>query len=440
MRILHVLPTLAAGGMEQLVIRLAADAVAHGDTVVVASGTGVWVDRVTQAGAVHVELPVTSRYAAFGMADAAAILARCMRRVRPDVVHAHNVRAMLLAKLALLMSRHQAVLITTLHGLAPGDYSAASRILRLFARRVIACAPSVVRSLRENGFPGDRIDVITNGAALQPAGPERQARLRSSLGLGSAPVVAGIGRLVPQKNWPAFIEAAGLLRGPSYVVAGEGPLRGELMDLAAASGSRVRFVGLIDDVAALMGAASCVVSTSAWEGLPLTLLEALSLGVPVVATAVDGVMDLVPPTAALLVPPGDPRAVAGAVSRVLSDGGLASDLRREALAAAPKWGPERMLAQYRRVYQAAAAGEPHRGGGNLSGSLFVTKLAARSPPGASWHSVPFRVRIWSACAARRTVGVAPGVMNCATAPTTAQPGPMTVVRARAGTGGWRSLA
>ncbi len=127
------------------------------------------------------------------------------------------------------------------------------------------------------------------------------------------------------------------------------------MGLAAASGGRVRFVGLIDDVAALLGLACCVVFTSSWEGLPLTLLEALSLGVPAVATAVDGVTDVVPPGAALLVPPGDPQAVAGAVARVLSDDGLAADLRREALAAAPRWGPERMLAEYRQAYRAAAA-------------------------------------------------------------------------------------
>ena len=363
MKILHVLPSLAVGGMERMVIHLAADATAHGDSVTVASGPGIWVERAAAAGAAHFALPVTTRRAAFGMAAATAGLARCIRQVRPDVVHAHNIRAALLARLALTAARHRAALLPTLHGLAPGDYRAASHALRLIAGRVIACAPSVARSLNEAGFPGDRIDVITNGAVLQPAGLQRQAELRSSLQLGPAPVVVGIGRLVRQKNWPVFVEAAGYLPGPSFVVAGEGPLHAELVGLAAASGGRVRFVGLIDDVAALLGLACCVVFTSSWEGLPLTLLEALSLGVPAVATAVDGVTDVVPPGAALLVPPGDPRAVAGAVARVLSDEGLASDLRREALAAAARWGPERMLAEYRRAYRAAVAGEPYRAGG-----------------------------------------------------------------------------
>jgi len=352
-RIMHVLPSLAAGGMEQLVIRLAADATAHGDTIVVASGPGVWVERVVRAGAEHVALPATSRHTAAGMATATVRVARCIRRVRPHVVQSHNVRATLLARLALVTARRRAVLIPTLHGLAPGDYRAASRILRVVAGHVIACAPSVARLLQEAGFPEDRIDIITNGAALEPAGPQRQADLRVALRLGPGPVVAGIGRLVTQKNWPVFIEAASLLPGPSYVVAGEGPLWQELVSLAKASGGQVRFVGLVDDVAALVGLASCVVSTSSWEGLPLTLLEALSLGAPAVATAVDGVTDVVPPAAAVLVAPEDPQAVAGAISRVLGDDGLACRLRREALAAAPGWGPEQMLAKYRHAYQAA---------------------------------------------------------------------------------------
>ena len=104
----------------------------------------------------------------------------------------------------------------------------------------------------------------------------------------------GIGRLAEQKNWPVFIEAAGRLNGPCFAIAGEGPLRQQLVGLASRRGSPVRFLGVVDDIPALVGIASCVVSTSTWEGLPLALLEALSLGAPVVATAVDGITDLVP--------------------------------------------------------------------------------------------------------------------------------------------------
>jgi glycosyltransferase involved in cell wall biosynthesis len=356
--ILHVLPSLAPGGMERLAIQLAGDAAAHGDRAVIASGPGAWSDKVASAGAEHLSLPATTRNGVSDMATAIALLSRGMKRLRPHVVHAHNVRATVLARLALLGARHKAALVPTLHGVDPREYRAASRALSLTARRVIACAPAVARSLRAAGFPGDRIDVITNGAALLPAGHERQADLRQSLGLGQKPLVVGIGRLTEQKNWPIFIEAAGHLDEPCFAIAGEGPLRRQLESLARQRGSQVRFLGIVDDIPALVGIASCVVSTSTWEGLPLALLEALSLGAPVVATAVDGITDLVPPEAVLLVLPGDPAAVSAAISRVLSDGNFAASLRAAAADAAVAWRPERMLSQYRRAYQAAAAGEP----------------------------------------------------------------------------------
>jgi glycosyltransferase involved in cell wall biosynthesis len=357
-KILHVLPSLAPGGMERLAIQLAGDAAGQGDCAVIASGPGAWVDKATAAGAEHFALPATSRSTIADMASAIILLGRGIRRLRPHVVHSHNVRATALARLALLTARHQAALVPTLHGVDPSEYRAASRALRLTTRRVIACAPAVARSLQAAGFPGDRIDVITNGAALPPADHKRRGDLRQSLALGQRPLVVGIGRLTEQKNWPVFIEAASRLDGPYFAIAGEGPLRQQLVSLASRCGSPVRVLGVVDDIPALVGIASCVVSTSTWEGLPLALLEALSLGAPVVATAVDGITDVVPPGAALLVPPGDPAAVSAAISRVLSDDNLAASLRAAALDAAVAWRPERMLSQYRSAYQAAAAGKP----------------------------------------------------------------------------------
>jgi glycosyltransferase involved in cell wall biosynthesis len=363
MRILHVLPALGPGGMEKLVLQLTADAVANGDTVLVAAAHGSWSAEVTRAGGTHIVLPATSRRTSVASVAATAVavtrLARCIRRVRPDVLHSHNVRAAVIARLAIAMSRRRVVLMPTLHGVAPGDYAAASRILRRTARRVIACAPAVAHALRESGYPAGRIDVITNGAALLPAGQQRQAELRVSLGLGSAPLVLGIGRLAEQKDWPTFIAAASLLPGPQYAVAGDGPLRHDLSGLARRSGDQVLLLGVVDDVAALLGLASCVVSTSRWEGMPLTILEALSLGAPVVATEVSGLAELVPATAALLVPQGDEVAVSEAVRRILSDRDLVARLRKSALSAAPGWAPQRMLQLYRAAYLAAWTGQAH---------------------------------------------------------------------------------
>ncbi len=85
MRILHVLPHLSAGGMEQLVIQLAQDAAGRGDQVAVASGPGAWVTRVLQVGAEHVALPASSRRSPVSMAAATARLAGCIRNLQPEI-------------------------------------------------------------------------------------------------------------------------------------------------------------------------------------------------------------------------------------------------------------------------------------------------------------------------------------------------------------------
>ncbi len=137
------------------------------------------------------------------------------------------------------------------------------------------------------------------------------------------------------------------------LVAGDGPMRAELQAAAATAGNHVRFVGPVEQPAALVRLARCVVSTAAWEGLPLALLEALALGAPVVATAVDGVVDVIPPDAAVLVPPGDPAAVAAAIKRVLTEPGLAERLSRAARDASEAWALEPMLDRYRARYAAS---------------------------------------------------------------------------------------
>jgi glycosyltransferase involved in cell wall biosynthesis len=217
---------------------------------------------------------------------------------------------------------------------------------------VIACAPAVGRSLLSAGFPARRLEVITNGVAVEPPSEAELAAARRRFAVSRRPLVVGIGRLVTQKAWPTLIEAARWLQDVDVLVAGDGPLRAELEAAAATAGNRVRFVGPVERPAALVGLARCVVATAAWEGLPLALLEALTLGAPVVATAVDGVADVVPPDAAMLVPPGDPVAVAAAVNRVLAEPELAARLSRAARDVSGAWALEEMLARYRARYAA----------------------------------------------------------------------------------------
>jgi glycosyltransferase involved in cell wall biosynthesis len=347
-RLLHAIPRTDRGGAERLVLQLTEDAIAHGDDVVVASNGGVWQHLFGEMGAEHRLVPL-ERGRLVPAPSAATGLRRIIRQFQPDLIHTHSVGVTLAAR-GPSAGLSTAPVATTFHGVQPGHYAMSARALGVLRPQVVACSRVVATSLVEAGCPPELVVAISNAARLDPAGPERLAASRARFRLGS-PLVLGIGRLVPQKAWHVLIEAARSFRSDAdVVVAGDGWLDRDLQRAAAAAGGRVRFIGPTEDVAALIGNADCIVSTSEWEGLPLTLFEALGLGAALVTTRVDGVTEVLDANCAISVPVGDAAAVADAVNRVLGSPDEAARLSAGALAAAELWSPERMLARYRRLY------------------------------------------------------------------------------------------
>jgi glycosyltransferase involved in cell wall biosynthesis len=152
------------------------------------------------------------------------------------------------------------------------------------------------------------------------------------------PLVLAVGRLAAQKGFGTLLEAAARWRDlepePLLVIAGDGPLAGDLKAQAARLGLDARFPGHRDDVPALFAAAAVFALPSTWEGQSLILQEALRAGVPVVATRAGGTPAVTGEDAAVLVPPGDPQRLADAVRAVLTDEVLAARLRKAAAARA----------------------------------------------------------------------------------------------------------
>jgi glycosyltransferase involved in cell wall biosynthesis len=148
------------------------------------------------------------------------------------------------------------------------------------------------------------------------------------------PIVLAAGRLTPQKGFETLIAAAARWRGrepePVLVIAGAGPLAGDLAARARALGVSVRFLGRRDDVGDLLAVADVFALPSRWEGQPLVLQEAMRAGRPIVATDVGGVRELTGDGAAVLVKPCDPAGFAESVLNVLDDAGLASRLSQAA--------------------------------------------------------------------------------------------------------------
>jgi len=345
LQVFQVVQELNVGGAERVVAALVTRLRAEGDQVAVATARSTMPEL---AGVTTTPLPLIERRLA-RVPAAALSLRRALGRERPAVVHAHNPAMALVTALATARGRATPAIVT-MHGVPDEDYAGAARVLRLSGLPVVACGPGVADALAQNGLRV--VETIVNGvSAADPSAPAIELKRR--LGVGRAPVVVSVGRLVPQKNHALALQAFATVPSAALVVVGDGPLRGELAALADSLeiGERVHFTGTRNDARELIAASDALLLSSEWEGLPLVLLEALASGTPVVATAVRGVRELVRDgETALLAPPGDAQALAAAVSRVLGDRALADRLRVNGLRLAKRYSEERMCDRYLALY------------------------------------------------------------------------------------------
>lgn len=217
-------------------------------------------------------------------------------------------------------------------------------------RSALVTAPSAY--LREIalgwGLDPARVQIVPNPAPAVPALPPRM-ELRAQLGVQGL-VLAFAGRLTPQKRLELALQAVAAVPGVSLVVLGDGAERERLERLAAELGlsDRVRFLGAgsRDDVLRLFAAADAAVVTSDWENLPHTVLEALAVGTPVIATSVGGVPEVVHDGEnGLLVLPAAPEALTKAILRFVGDPELRARLAANAAASVAHLAEDVLLAQ-----------------------------------------------------------------------------------------------
>lgn len=198
---------------------------------------------------------------------------------------------------------------------------------------------------------------------------ETRARLRASLGVPvDAPLVGTVGRLVPIKGYHVLLEAipavAQLYPHARFVIAGEGPERAALEAQAAAlgMGERVIFTGARSDVEAVLATLDLFVSSSYVEGLPTAILESVAAGVPVVATAIPGNMEILQDgVTGRLAPPGDAPALAHAIVAALREPAAAKAMAGRAYQdAQQRFSIEVIAAQYADLFCNLMANAPGR--------------------------------------------------------------------------------
>jgi glycosyltransferase involved in cell wall biosynthesis len=273
-----------------------------------------------------------------------------LRETRPHIVHTFLLTASLYGRLAAILERIPVVIGTevNIYERKRPHHVMAERLLMAGTDRIVASAASVRDFyVRQVHAAPSKVEVIYNAVDFAQARATRSRReMRAAIGVpAEAPTAGVIARLTEQKGHRFLLEA--IARTPALadlhlVIVGGGELHDELVRDAAARGlaSRVHFLGPRRDLGDLLGAMDVFVMPSLWEGLPLSLVLAMAADVPVVATAVAGVPEVVEDgCTGLLVPAGDATALGNALARLVTDPALRGRLAREGRASVlPRFG------------------------------------------------------------------------------------------------------
>jgi len=301
------------------------------------------------------------------VADGRAVAQLRRATAGADLVHAHGLRAGLVAAAARRLAGERArPLVLTLHNALQESSGPRQRLLRAVegltirgADLVLAVSSDLADNARRLGARDVRV-VPALAPPLPPAARTR-AEVRDELGVDEGrPLVVAVGRLHPQKGYDLLFDAVArwerggkLQPAPLVAIAGDGPLEAELAERVRSERLPILLLGRRSDVADLLGAADLCVLPSRWEGSPFTAQEALRAGTPLVSTRAGGIPELVG-SGAELVPVGDAAALADAVVRVLGDPGRAAELAAAGRAQAAGWPDEaaagrRIVAVYREL-------------------------------------------------------------------------------------------
>jgi glycosyltransferase involved in cell wall biosynthesis len=350
------------GGAQTAVALLLPGLVEQFEVTVAAQGSGPLRRAAEAAGVRYLELRhVRRQIRPWHDAMALVELVRLCRQVRPEVVHSHSSKMGVLGRLAAWVARVP-VRVLTVHGWSFAAYDGLAGRLFLWIERVMrpltTAVVCVAEETREQGLAAKTCDprrtvVIPNAVDVRsfrsPSGGSRNAR------------IIGIGRFAYPKDFMTLLEALARVRAPCHtVLAGDGPALPAVAAAVQENGlsERVELVGARADIPDLLTRSDVFVLSSRSEGLPVSILEAMAAGLPVVATDVGGVAEAVEDgETGLLVPAADSEALARALERLVSD----PDLRRR-LGAAGRARALRLFdaTRYRAAYLELYCRELHR--------------------------------------------------------------------------------
>ncbi len=340
MKVLLASPSMRIGGAERVVTMLAAGLVDRGHDVILVAPPGERDADLQEVPHVRLRLDDHGRTAT-GAIRSTGQMARALSRLKPDVLHAQNVKYTAIGRLATTLRppshrpgsqepgsqgpsahrpqshsptahadrpRSRIPVLATFHGVLPAEYRRAALLLRL-ADHVACVSSAVLERIVAAGLPCSQVSLVRNAVETPPQPDAAQlAKLDHELGLTGAQVVAIVGRLVSQKAHERFVVAARLVAAARpatrFLVVGDGPRRSAIERQVAYAGlsDRILFMGRRSDAREIIARAQVLVFSSEWEGLSIAALEALAAGTPVVSTDVEGMRELLNGGAGAVVP------------------------------------------------------------------------------------------------------------------------------------------
>lgn len=367
MKVLLLTTHLEMGGIPVYVVNLARGLKERGHTPIVASHGGWLERRLRREGISHANISCKTSSELHPKLWLSVLpkLVGLTRREQPDLIHAHTRVTQVLAWA--LSTLTGVPYVTTCHGLY--RFRIGRRFFRCWGDRVMAVSgPSMDRLINQYRLsPPHKVVLIRNGVEVnhfsKPVPEEARRFFKEKVGLKGSPIVGAIARLSPVKGLDALLKALpGLL--PSFprlqvLLVGEGPARPDLIRLAYSLGieEHVVITHPVEDTRVPLSAMDLFVAPSLREGFGLALVEAMTAGVPVVATNAGGPAEIIEDgVSGLLIPPGDPAPLGKAVASLLSD-----PAKRRTIAAAGRerakkeFDMDRVVRQVEEVYDRTLA-------------------------------------------------------------------------------------
>lgn len=355
MKILQIIPYFCFGGAETLCENLSYALRNQGHDVVVVSLYNEHTPIARRMEAAGIKIRYLDKKLGLDLSMVPK-LRRIFREEKPDVVHTH----LDVIKYATLAAKLAGVpkCVHTVHNLA--EKEAEGRVqkiingtyFRLGWSTPVALSPEVAQSIGEfYGRDEKTIPIIGNGIDLSGC------QVKEDYSLGNPVNILHVGRFHPQKNHPgllrSFRELLKTHENCILTLLGDGDTRKDMEALAQELGisEKVRFCGVQSNVYPYFHDADLFVLPSDYEGMPMTIIEAMATGLPIAATAVGGVPDMLTDGDSALLTACDERAFADAMARLIEDGALRERLGRQARADSIRFSAEEMARHYVEIYQ-----------------------------------------------------------------------------------------